>query len=216
MSRMRLWGRRNSFNVQKVAWLLAELGLQHDHVEVGGSFGGLGEPEFLRRNPHGRVPVLEDGELVLWESHAILRYLATRYGNSALWPTAPGPRALVDRWLDWAQTSLQPAFMDLFWGWYRTPEAARDGARVDAARRRCDTFYGLLDRELADRPWLAGDHFTLADIPAGATLYRWHRIDLPRPALANLSAWYERLAERPAYHAQVMRPCPELWGRQEY
>lgn len=216
MTAMRLWGRRNSFNVQKVAWLLAELDLPHEHVEAGGSFGGLDDPAFLRLNPHGRVPVLEDGDLVLWESHAILRYLAARYGTAELWPTDPGPRALVDRWLDWSQASLQPAFMDLFWGWYRTPPALRDATAVDRARVRCDALYALLDREFADRPWLAGDRFTLADIPAGASLYRWTELDLPRPRLDHVTAWYARLAARPAYRFQVMRPFEDLRARQAY
>ena len=212
----RLWGRRNSFNVQKVAWLLGELGLAHDHVEAGGAFGGLDEPAFRAMNPHGRVPVLEEDGLVLWESHTILRYLAAAHGGPAWWPADPARRAVADRWMDWAQASLQPAFMDLFWGWYRTPEPQRDEARIADASRRCDGFYALLDRELAGSPWLAGDAFTLADIPAGASLHRWFAMERPRPALPHLEAWYARLATRPAYRQHVMRPFEELRGRTDF
>ncbi|BBK43199.1 glutathione S-transferase [Allostella vacuolata] len=212
----RLWGRRNSFNVQKVAWLLGELGLPHAHVEAGGAFGGLDEPAFRAMNPHGRVPVLEEDGLVLWESHTILRYLAAAHGGPAWWPADPARRAMADRWMDWAQASLQPAFMDLFWGWYRTPAPQRNEARIADASRRCDGFYALLDRELAGRPWLAGDGFTLADIPAGASLFRWFAMELPRPALPHLEAWYARLAARPAYREHVMRPFDELKGRTDY
>ncbi|ROQ01807.1 glutathione S-transferase [Stella humosa] len=211
-----LWGRRNSFNLQKVAWLLDELSLPHDHIEAGGAFGGLDAPSFRAMNPHGKVPVLRDGDVVLWESHTILRYLAASHGGPDLWPAAPGTRALADRWMDWSQATLQPAFMDLFWGWYRTPEPLRDAARIADAQRRCEDHYGLLDRELTGRPWLAGDRFTLADIPAGTSLYRWYEMDRPRPELPHLAAWYARLAARPAYRRHVMRPFGELWGRADY
>ena len=213
---LKLWGRRNSFNVQKVAWLLGELRLAHEHVEAGGAFGGLDEPAFRAMNPHGKVPVLEDGATVLWESHAILRYLAAAHGGAAFWPADPATRSLADRWMDWSLSSLQPAFMDLFWGYYRTPEAERDHRRIEGARRRCEEFYALLERELAGRRYLAGDGFGLADIPAGATLYRYYELGLPRPARPHLEAWYARLAARPAYRAQVMRPFSELYGRSDY
>lgn len=211
-----LWGRRSSFNVQKVAWLLAELDLPHRHVEAGGAFGGLDDPAFLALNPHGRVPVLEDGGMVVWESHAILRYLAARYGGDTFWAEDAAERSLADRWIDWALASLQPAFMDLFWGYYRTPEPLRDHARIAAAQARCAALYGLLDRWLAGRPYLAGDRFTLADIPAGASLHRYRALDLERPRLPHLEAWCRRLEARPAYRAQVMLPFAELRGRTSY
>jgi glutathione S-transferase len=124
---LRVWGRRSSFNVQKVMWLIGELGLVHEHVDAGGSFGGLDAPDFLAMNPHGRVPVIRDGETVVWESHAILRYLAARAGAGRFWADDPAVRARVDGWMDWSQTSLQPDFlMGVFWGFYRTPKAQRN------------------------------------------------------------------------------------------
>lgn len=213
---LKVWGRRNAFNVQKVLWLLGELQLPHEQVDVGGPFGGLDDPAFLARNPHGRIPVLEDAGKVVWESHAILRYLAACYGAGTFWSDDPFERSDADRWMDWTLATLQRDFMDLFWRYYRTPEAERDMERVRGLAARCAGHYRLLDRHLAGRAWLAGDRLTLADLPAGATLYRWLSLDLDRPAVPNVAAWYGRLAERPAYRKHVMRPFPELKGRLAY
>lgn len=107
-----VWGRRSSFNVQKVLWLVEELGLRHQHIPAGGSFGGLDTPAFLAINPHGRVPVIDDGGTVVWESHSILRYLAARYGDARWWPEDAAERSTADRWMDWSQTTLQPGLPD--------------------------------------------------------------------------------------------------------
>jgi glutathione S-transferase len=213
---LRIWGRRSAFNVQKAMWLIGELGLAHEHVEVGGSFGGLDAPEFLRMNPHGRIPVIDDGGAIVWESHTILRYLAARYGPGRFWPKDPAARSLGDRWMDWSLATLQPAFMDLFWGFYRTPAALRDQSFIDKAIERCTRHYELLERHLAAQPYIAGDHFTLGDIPAGATLFRYLALDVPRPAIAHVESWYERLAQRAAYRENVMIPFEELCGKLDY
>ena len=109
---LKLWGRRNPFNVQKVLWLLAELELEHDHIDAGGSFGGLDEPAFRAMNPHGRVPDIDDGGVVVWESHAILRYLAACYGPASFWSDDAAERFQADRWMDWTLATLQRDFMD--------------------------------------------------------------------------------------------------------
>jgi len=211
---LRIWGRRSSFNVQKVLWLADELGLGYEHVPAGGDFGRLDESAFLALNPHGRVPVLEDGDLAVWESHAILRYLAARHGRGLFWDDDPAVRAQVDGWMDWAQTALQPAFLTgVFWGYYRTPEAMRDWPAIRASVARCASLFGLLDSILGTRPYLGGNRLTLADMPAGTALYRYFELDIERPALPNVEAWYERLKARPAYRAQVMIPFGELEGR---
>src|ERR1700674_2390558 len=101
-----VWGRKSSFNVQKVMWLVDELQLPHEHIPAGGSFGGLDAPEFLAMNPHGRVPVIDDGGVIVWESHAILRYLAAQYGRGRFWSHDAGERSSVERWMDWSQTTL--------------------------------------------------------------------------------------------------------------
>ena len=213
---LRVWGRRSAFNVQKVLWLIDELGLDHDHVDAGGAAGGLDRPEFLAMNPMGRVPVIDDGGTIVWESHSILRYLAARHGAGRFWSDDPGERSRAERWMDWAQTSLQPAFMDLFWGYYRTADDKRDWLDIAHALDRCRACYDMLDERLAGSPYLAGETFTLADIPAGTSLYRYHELDIEHPPLPHMEAWYARLAERPAYRRHIMRPFDELKGRQAY
>jgi glutathione S-transferase len=210
---VKVWGRLSSLNVQKVMWLIGELGLEHEHVPAGGRFGGLNTPEFRSLNPHGRVPVLQDGEVSVWESHSILRYLAARYGGEAWWPDDPAVRSQADRWLDWTLATLQPAFLGgLFGGYYRTPEAQRNWQAIRRNVMRCAQLFGLLDRFLTDRNFLAGETISLADIAAGAQLFRYYELDLERPALANVEAWYGRLQERPAYRKHVMTAFDELRG----
>jgi glutathione S-transferase len=212
-----IWGRRSSFNVQKVMWLVDELGLPHRHIEAGGSFGGLDAPEFRAMNPHGKVPVIDDGGTIVWESHAILRYLAARHGEGGFWDGDPSVRSQWDRWMDWAQTMLQPDFlMGVFWGFYRTPEAQRDMPVVRKKIELCARHFTLLDRLLEQRAFLLGDRLTLADIPAGTALYRYYNIEIDRPKLANVERWYARLQDRPAYRQHVMVPFGELYGRLAY
>ena len=213
---MKLWGRASAFNVQKVLWLLHELGLEFEHQQVGGAYGGLDDPAFLRMNPHGRVPVLRDGDTIVWESHSVLRYLAARSGKETLWPADPAVRSHVDRWMDWSLASLQPAFMRLFWGYFRTPPQRWDRAGLQPAIDECDRFFALLDRELATQPYLAGRELTLADIPAGTALYRYFNMGQPVPRHRNVDAWYERLCAREAYRRAIMVPFEELRGRQDY
>src|ERR1022692_3707910 len=124
-----LWGRRNSINVQKVLWTLDEIGLAYEHIDAGGDAGGLDDPAFRAMNPHGRVPVLMDGETAVWESNAIVRYLCAAYAPGVLCAEAPLERAGADAWMDWTLATLQPAIMGLFWGFYRTPAAQRDAVR---------------------------------------------------------------------------------------
>jgi glutathione S-transferase len=212
-----VWGRPSSFNLQKVMWLVDELGLPHAHIPLGGDFGGLDTPEFLAMNPHGRVPVIDDGGTVVWESHSILRYLAARHGGAQWWPDDAAAHSHSDRWMDWAATALQPDFlMGVFWGFYRTPPARRDAAAIDARIAACAAHMRLLDRMLEGRAFLLGDALTLADIPAGTVLYRYFELEIARPAVPNVAAWYRRLQERPAYRTHVMRPFEELRGKLAY
>ena len=151
---LRLWGRLNSFNVQKVLWLIDELGLPYSHVPAGGDAGLVDTEAFLVMNPHGRVPVIEDGDgTVVWESHSILRYLAAVYGRPAFWDEDAGRRSEAERWMDWSQASLQPAFLNgVFWAGYRTPPAQRDDAAIERSVLACAGYFQLLDRVLRERP----------------------------------------------------------------
>jgi glutathione S-transferase len=214
---LRIWGRRSSFNVQKVLWLVGELDLAHEHVPAGGGFGRLDEPDFGALNPHRRIPVIEDGDLAVWESHAILRYLAACYGAGQFWSDDAASRARVDSWMDWAQTSLQPDFLGgVFWGYYRTPEEQRDWASIRQSIDRCAGHFRLLDGMLAERPFLVGDSLSLADIPAGTVLYRYFELDIDRPQLPHVEAWYRRLQARRAFREHVMVAFGELKGRLDY
>jgi glutathione S-transferase len=212
-----IWGRRSSFNLQKVMWLVDELGVEHRHVEAGGRFGGLDTPEFRAMNPHGRVPVIDDDGWIVWESHAILRYLAARYGHGSFWHDDPAERSLADRWMDWAHTTLQPDFLvGVFWAFYRTPEAQRDLPAIKHKVDRCARHFTLLDRHLADRAFMLGDALTLADIPIATSLHRYFNLDIARPSVPRVEAWYERLQARQPYRWHVMVPFEELYGRLDY
>lgn len=212
-----IWGRRSSFNLQKVMWLVGELELPHRHIAAGGQFGGLDTPDFLAMNPHGKVPVIKDDSIVVWESHAILRYLAAQYGNGVFWDDDAAQRSEVDRWMDWAQTALQPDFLTgVFWGFYRTPEAQRDLPLIRRSIERCTAHFRLLNEMLSDRPFVLGDRLTLADIVIGTHLYRYFNLEIERPDVPFVEAWYQRLQERSAYRQHVMVPFAELHGRLDY
>lgn len=211
-----LYGRRSSCNVQKAMWVLHELGIDHEHIELGGDFGGLDTPEFLAMNPRGRVPVLRDDDVLVAESDAIVRYVAARYGEGILWLTDPGRRAAIDQWLAWAATTLQPLWIELFWRLVRTPVEKRNLKLIARLTVGSVAQFQTLDEHLAQHAYLAGDTFSLADIPAGMTLYRWFEMEVDRPAMPNLERWYETLQERPAYQSSVCIPFPELVGKLEY
>ena len=212
-----IWGRRSSFNLQKVMWLVGELGIEHRHIEAGGAFGGLDTPEFRAMNPHGKVPVIDDDGTTVWESHTILRYLAARYGARSFWSPSAADRSQAERWMDWSQTILQPDFLvGVFWGFYRTPEPQRDLAAIRTKVARCTAHFRLLNEILADRPFLAGDRLSLADIPAGTALYRYSGLEIEHPSVPHVEAWYRRLQDRPAYRDHVMVPFGELYGRLEF
>jgi glutathione S-transferase len=210
---LKLWGRRSSINVQKVLWILDEIGLAFEHFEVGGRFRGLDSAEFRARNPHGRIPVIDDDGAVVWESNAIVRYLAARYSPAELWPGDQAARAVADEWMDWCATGLQPAFIGFFWNWYRTPAPQQEPARNEALLAGAHQSFGVLDQALADRAFLASDHLTMGDIPVGTMLYRYFTLEISRPSLPRLEAWYASLCARDAYQRGVMIPYDELKGR---
>lgn len=211
-----LWGRRNSCNVQKPLWLLRELGVPFNHIEVGGAHGGLDDPAYVAMNPNRTVPTLCDGALALWESHAILRYLSAAYGGGAWWPDDPARRAIVDQWTDWVATSFQGPWINLFWLTVRTPADRQDVERIAAELVRARKTFAILDARLAETPFLAGDAPTYADVAAGVCLYRWMTMPVDRPETPNVSAWYERLKQRPSFVETVCIPYPELVGRLDY
>jgi glutathione S-transferase len=203
---LQIWGRSNSINVQKVLWCCGELDVSYHRVDIGGPFGGTGEPEYLRLNPNGLVPTISDGGFVLWESNVIVRYLAARHGTGTLYPENLAKRADADRWMDWQMGTLWANFRPAFVGLIRTPPEKRDHAYTAAVIRKTAENLTILDAHLAARDYVTGPAFTMADIPLGATAYRWFRLDIERPPMPNLEAWYERLCARAPYQATVMVP----------
>ncbi len=210
---LKVWGRSNSINVQKVMWAVGELGLEHERIDLGGKYGGLDTPEHLDRNPHGLIPAIDDGGTVMWESHAIVRYLAAKYGDGTLWPSTPAGRAQADMWMEWAQTTLQRDFIQLFWGFYRTPEEQHDKAMLADLTVRCTADFKKLDALLGDQPFITGDQLTYGDIPIATQFYRYFTLDIERPSVPQVEAWYARLSQRPAYAEHVMIPYDDLKAR---
>ena len=208
---LKIWGRATSSNVQKVTWLLDEIGLAHERIDIGGPFGGNREPSYRALNPNGLVPTLQDGDFTLWESNAICRYLANRESAHTLYPTDFQARADVERWMDWSTSMLGPALHAAFWGLIRTAPADRDLPAIRASAVKTGEALSIVDAQLADRPWVCGDRFTLADIALGIHSYRflnlpWPLADATPVVLPNLLRWYARLGERPAYRRVVMIP----------
>jgi len=202
---LRIWGRANSVNVKKVLWCAEELGLAYERRDAGMQYGVVDTPEYRRLNPMGLVPTIEEDGFVLWESHAIVRYLAARHGAGALWPSDARERADADRWMDWAFTVLG-ALRPAFWGLVRTAPEARDERAIAASLERSAELFSVLDRALATRPYVAGERLTMGDIPVGCHVQVWMRLPCARPALANLEAWFARLRERAAYCKAVDLP----------
>jgi glutathione S-transferase len=207
---LKIWGRANSMNVQKAMWAVGELGLAHERIDAGGKFGGLDLPAYLAMNPNKKIPTLDDNGAIVWESGAVVRYLAAKYGSGSLWAEDPVERARADQWMDWMQTTLTPPLTAVFVGLVRTPADKRNKAAIEAAAVELGAAYGVLDRQLQGRKFVAGDRLTMGDIPVGATCYRYFTLPVTRPALPNLEAWYRRLQERPAYRQHVMVSYEDL------
>ena len=195
---LKIWGRVNSINVQKVIWAVHELDLPYERLDAGGAFGITTTPEYLRMNPNQTVPTIDDDGFVLWESNAIVRYLASRHGAGRLWPGDLRTRADADRWMDWQTSEFTNYMRDAFWQLIRTPEAERNVERLNASLAHTEKRALVLESCLAGRAFLTGKHFTVADIAVGAAAHRWLKMPIERPATPNILAWMERIYERPA------------------
>lgn len=208
---LKIWGRATSSNVQAVMWTVAELGLEHERVDWGGKHGGNDDPAYRDLCPTGLVPALEDGDVRMFESAAIVRYLGARYGDETFWPADPAKRARLDSWAEWAKTSLLPDVIGvMFMQLVRAPEAQRDRTAVAAAADRLAGKAALLDARLGEAPYLGGEAPCFADVMAGHGLYRYMTLDFPKADTPNLDAYYARLCARPAYAEHVMVSYEEL------
>jgi glutathione S-transferase len=191
----------------KVIWVLKELGLSYERIDVGGAFGRTDQPDYRAMNPTGLVPTLQEDDFVLWESNAVVRYLASaNAGDTPLWPQEARARASIDRWMDCQQTQLNRPQSVVFWGLVRTPPEKRDDAAIRQAVVDATRAWSLLERSLTRFPFIAGEAFTLADIAWGVHVHRWYAMPFERPDLPWLRAWYDRLLQRPAYTAHCAGP----------
>ena len=207
-----IWGRKTSSNVQALMWCVGELGLDYLRFDVGHRYGGTDGEAFYQLNPNRTVPVLQDGDNPpLWETGAILRYLASRYANDAFWPGDLLARTEVDRWAEWSKQNIALGFTTpVFWRVVRTPAAERDPQAIAAAVMALEQKLAIAEARLAGSRYLVGDTLTLADIQFGHVLYRYFAIDITRRPLPHLAAYYARLTARPAFRQHVMVSYNEL------
>ncbi len=204
---LRVWGRDNSSNVMKVLWLCEELSIPFERIDAGGAFGRTKEPDYLAKNPNALVPTIEDGDFVLWESNAIMRYLArTRAPGNPIYPADPKVAADCDRWLDWQLGTLNPPMTTIFFTYVRIPEPDRDHAAAAKARDAAEALWGMVDAKLAGGDFVCGRDFTLADIALGIYVWRWFNLPIERKAMPRLSAWFERIRARPGYVRHIAKP----------
>lgn len=202
---LHIWGRLSSLNVRKVVWAAQETGVPFTRTDAGLAFGVVKTPEYLRLNPNAQVPTLQDGELVLWESNVIVRYLCARYAP-ALYPQDLAQRFDAERWMDWQQTTLNPAGGAAFLQWIRTPAERRDPAVIDKSVAAMTPLLTLLDQHLSQRTYMGGAEFSMADIPVACDIHRWFGLPQPRPTLPHLERWYASILARPAVRGVLDLP----------
>jgi glutathione S-transferase len=200
---LKVWGRKTSANVQKVMWAIGELGLACERIDIGGPFGKNREPAYLAMNPNGLVPTLEEGDFHLWESNAIVRYLAAKFGAGTLEPSDARARAVAGQWMDWQSTVAGPAINPVFWGLVRTPLDQRDPKAIDAGKVKTIDAMSILNAQLMKTAYVAGDAFSCGDIPIGIVAHRFVALVPERPAMNGIERWYAELCKRPAFRAHV-------------
>lgn len=207
-NKIKVWGRTTSSNVKKVLWVADELKIEIERVDAGGKFGVVDTPAYRALNPNGRVPTLEDGEFVLWESNSIMRYLCMKHDGERLYPADPATRADIDRWLDWSLSVLVPADAPLFLATIRKPPAQHDRAAIAAMIERAAGAYAIIDRRLEKREYMAGKNFSLADLALSIFVDRWQRNPYltGRPEFAHTAPWFARVRARPAFGKFVEIP----------
>ncbi|MGF6541970.1 glutathione S-transferase family protein [Paraburkholderia sp. BR13444] len=198
-------GRNTSSNVQKVMWLLAEINRGCERIDVGGKYGGKKEGSYLGKNPNGVVPTVIHGDIVIWESNTILRYLANVFRLSELYPNDPAERANVERWMDWQLSSFGPANVLLYQSIVRTPIAERNEDVIEQHRARNATHLAILEQTLSNHRFIAGDKFTLADVSMGALVHRWFKLPVMRPDHPHLRGCYDSMCERRPFVEHVVK-----------
>jgi glutathione S-transferase len=201
---IKIWGRKTSSNVQKVMWAVGEMGLPYERIDIGGPFGKNREPAYLAMNPNGLVPTLEEEDgYLLWESNAIVRYLAAKHRATVLEPADLRGRANAGKWMDWQLSVAAPAIFECFWGLIRTPPEKRNHAAIEDSKKKTTAAMVIIDEQLAKTAYLAGDTFSYGDIPMGIMAYRYRQLVPDRPPLKNFERWYTALASRQAFKDHI-------------
>jgi glutathione S-transferase len=195
---LKIWGRMSSINVKKVVWTAQELALDIQRTEAGGLFGVVKTPQYMALNPNSLVPVIEDDGYVLWESNVIVRYLCAKHSPGELYPADLHERFDAERWMDWQQTTLNPASRPGFWQLVRTPPEQRNAAVLAASNAAVETLMALLDEHLAQRRYMVGERFTVADIAIACEAHRWFGLPQPRQERPHLERWYDSIRARQA------------------
>lgn len=203
---LKIWGRRNSINVQKVLWCCSELKLPFERIDAGGQFGVNNTPEYRALNPNGLVPTIDYDGFILWESHAIVRYLCGIHGLGTLWPGTPREFAEADRWMEWYGSTLWLNLRPVFWNLVRLPPEKRDMALVVDSTRKLTDNMEIVDARLAKNRYLGGRQFTMGDIPMGVAAFRWFNMPIERRPFKNLETWYQRILQRPAFREHCAAP----------
>jgi glutathione S-transferase len=202
---LRILGRNNSSNVQKVLWCCDELSIPYRREDFGGPFGKVDDSDYMALNPNSRVPtIVEDDGFSLWESNAITRYLADKYGKGGLMPRDPRQRADADRWMDWQQTTVLPFMTPIFWGLVRTAEADRDMDAINGAITTGAAVFQILENHLSDKDYIVGNRLTVADIPNAIMVYRWFALVENGPDFPAIRAWYARMSACPGFKKHVL------------
>ena len=195
---LKIWGRMSSINVKKVVWTAQELGLEFQRNEAGGQFGLVKTPEYLRLNPNALVPVMEDGDFVLWESNVIVRYLCAKHSPGQLYPNDLRERFEAERWMDWQQTTFSPASRPGFWQLIRTAPEQRNAQVLSDSNAAVEALLATLEAQLGRHAFVAGDRFTMADVVLGCEAHRWFGLPQPRQSWPNVERWYQGLRARQA------------------
>ena len=194
---LRVLGRSTSGNVQKVVWLLEELGTPYKREDYGRQFNNTGDAAYLALNPNGKVPTLVDGDLAIWESNTILRYLAAKHGAGKFYPADPAMRSQIERWMDWQLASLNAPYLGIFREAKKAP--AERAASWDADAKELKAQLEILDKGMGGKPWIAGAEMSIADFCLGPIIHRCLDFPLDLPGLDGLKAWRSKIAARPAF-----------------
>ena len=195
---LKIWGRISSINVRKVVFTAQLLQVPFARIDAGAAFGITKTPEYLQHNPNALVPTLEDGDFFLWESNVIVRYLCARHADAGLYPQDLRTRFDAERWMDWQQTTMNPAGREAFIQLFRTAAEQRNQSAIAASVTATEPLLEVLDKHLAQRPFMAGDRLTMADIPLACEMHRWWGLPIAHPDHPHLRRWYDGLRQRPA------------------